>query len=160
MLKQNNHQSKERNEKKREAFTLSDKGSIRVMRPLHIAADLSWNYGEDVVVYDVRENSPFVSYYVVASAANDRRLNALVSTAKDALYDNFKEVDHTEGKNGSEWILIDAKDIVIQLFTKKERERVAFDYLYRNVPHKIVVAKEEPKYRRRKKPVRMYPAQD
>lgn len=141
---------------KKEAFVLANKGSIKSQRALHIAADLSWNFGEDVVVYDVRNNSPFVSYYIVASANNDRRLNALVATAKESLYDNYKEVDHTEGKNNSEWVLIDAKDFVVQLFTKKERERVDFDRLYRTVPHKIVVAKKEPEYRRRKKPVNPY----
>lgn len=132
-------------------FVLEDKGTIRSQRALHMAQDLSYNFGEDVVVYDVRDNSPFVSYYIVASANNDRRLKALVSTAKDTIYDNYHEVDHVEGRNDSNWFLIDCKDIVIQLFTKEERERVGFDELYKDVPHKIVKVKEEPQYRRKKK---------
>lgn len=130
-----------------------DKGSIRALRPLHIAQDLSYNWGEDVIVYDVRNQSPFVSYYVVASASNDRRLKALMATAKDSLWDNYKEIDHVEGRNDSNWILIDAKDIVVQLFTKEERSRVQFDSLYMECPHKLVVQKEEPDYKRRKRPV-------
>ena len=136
---------------KKEVFRLEDKGTITAVRPMHIAEDLSWNYGEDVVVYDVRNNTPFVSYYIVASATNDHRLRALVETAKDSLYANYKELKHTEGKNDSQWILLDAGDVVIQLFTKEERKRVAFDQLYQNVPHKIVEALKEPEYRRRKK---------
>jgi ribosome-associated protein len=130
----------------------TDKGSIKSARALHIAADLSWNYGDDVIVYDVRDKSPFVSYYIVCSATNDRRLRSLVQTAKESLYDNYKELDHTEGRNDSNWILLDAKDIVIQLFIKDERKAVDLDSLYQDCPHKIVKATEEPVYRKRKRP--------
>lgn len=132
-------------------FEYKDKGSIKSKRAIHIAQDLSYNFGEDVVIYDVRNSSPFVSYYIVASSKNEKRLRALVSIAKETLYDNYKEIDHSEGKNDSQWILIDAKDVVVQLFTKEERERVQFDALYKDVPHKMIVQKEEPIYRRRKK---------
>lgn len=141
---------------KKTSFKLENKGSITALRPLHIAADLSWNYGDDVVVYDVRNNTPFVSYYIICSAANDHRLRALVEAGKDALYANYKELKHTEGKNDSKWILLDAGDVVIQLFTKEERKRVAFDELYKDVPHKIVKADKEPVYRRRKKEVKEF----
>lgn len=130
----------------------SNKGSIRAVRPIHIAEDLSWNYGEDVVVYDVREKTPFVSYYIVASAQTERRLDFLKKTAEDSLYDNYKDVDHIEGRNDSKWILVDAHDVVIQLFTREERQRVDFDSIYQDCPHKVVKATAEPSYKRRKKP--------
>lgn len=133
------------------------KGTIKAVRPLHIAEDLSWNFGEDVMVYDVKEKTPYVSYYIVASATNERRLNALVQTAKDSLYDNYKDIDHTEGGRDSEWVLIDCKDIVVQLFTKKERERVAFDKLYQDCPHLLVKATKEPSYKKRKPKTPLYP---
>lgn len=137
--------------KKEEAFQLKNKGSIRVKRPINIALDLSWANGKDVVVYDVRNQTPFVSYYIVASAENDKRLSALLSKSKESVYDNYFEVEHVEGKNNSQWILVDCKEIVIQLFTAKERERMQYDQLYKDCPHKIVVAEEEPKYRKKKR---------
>lgn len=136
--------------KSKSKFT--SKGTIRAVKPIHIAEDLSWNYGEDVVVYDVREKTPFVSYYIVASAQTERRLDFLKKTAEDSLYDNYKEVDHIEGRNDSKWILVDAHDIVIQLFTREERQRVDFDSLYQDCPHKLVKSTSEPTYKRRKKP--------
>lgn len=132
-------------------FKLENKGRITSQRMIHIASDLSWNYGEEVVIYDVRERTPYVSYYIVASASNDTRLKALVQYAKESLYDNYKDLDHVEGRNDSNWILLDAKDVVIQLFTRDERKRVDFDKLYATCPHKIIVSKEAPKYRKRKK---------
>lgn len=132
--------------------TIQDKGRITSNRAIHIAEDLSWNYGEDVVVYDVRNNSPFVSYYIVATASNETRLRSLIQTAKETLYDNYKQLDHTEGGRESTWILLDAKDVVIQLFTRDERKRVGLDALYQECPHKVVKAMEEPKYRKKKRP--------
>lgn len=137
--------------KKEEKFELKNKGSIKVKRPIHIALDLSWANGKDVVVYDVRNQTPFVCYYIVASADNDKRLNSLLAQSKESAFNNYFSVEHVEGKNNSQWILVDCKDIVIQLFTTKERERVQFDQLYKDCPHKIVIAEEEPVYRKRKK---------
>lgn len=145
MLKKNNTS--------KTTFELKNKGTIHAVRPIRIAQDLSYNWGEDVVVYDVKEKTPLVSYYVVASAANSQRLKALTTYAKDSLYDNYKEIDHVEGGRESTWVLIDAKDIVIQLFTKEERARVQIDALYASCPHKVIVQKEEPNYKRRKKVV-------
>ena len=130
---------------------ISNKGRITSQRALHIAEDLSWNYGSDVVVYDVREKSPFVSYFVVCSAVNKERLKALYNAARETLYDNHKTIDHTEGRNDSQWILIDAKDIVIHLFTKDEREHFALDERYLDCPHKVVKALKEPVYRKKKR---------
>lgn len=136
---------------KTETFKLEDKGTITEDKPLHIALDLSWWIASDVVIYDVREVSPFVSYYIVASVNNLTRLESLKSYAEDSLYDNYCDIDHIEGKRDSDWILIDAKDIVLQLFTTESRNKVKFDELYKDVPHQIIVAKEEPKYERREK---------
>ena len=149
MLRKNNKNSIKSAPKKP---VYQDKGTITSQRALHVAEELSYNYGSDVIVYDVHNRTPYVSYYIVASAENDRRLQALQATAKDALYANYKEIDHTEGRNDSKWILIDAKDFVIQLFTKEERRRVDFDSLYMDCPHKLVIQKEEPQYRKRKRP--------
>ncbi len=129
-----------------------DRGRITARRPIYIASDLSWNYAEDVVVYDVRSKTPYVSYYIVCSAQTERRLENLVKTAEESLYDNYRELDHVEGKNGSRWILVDAKDIVIQLFTREERVRVDFDSLYQDCPHKCIEVDKEPVYRKRKRP--------
>lgn len=131
----------------------TNKGSIKALRPIHIAEDISWNYGEDVVIYDVRDKSPFVSYYIVCSSQNEHRLRALVQTAKESLYDNYHDVKNVEGKRESTWILIDSGDIIVQLFTKEERNRVDFDALYQDCPHKVIKALKEPSYKRRKKPV-------
>lgn len=130
---------------------LKDKGTIQSKRVIHIAQDLSYNGALDVVVYDVRRKTPYVSYYIVATSKNERHLNSLVKVASDSIYDNYKVLDHKEGKKDSKWILLDCKDVVIQLFTNEIRSEVEFDKLYSSCPHKVVEAYSEPIYRKKKR---------
>lgn len=131
--------------------TFTSTTKIDSARVRHVAEELSWNYGTDVVIYDVRERTPYVSYYIVCTASNDFRLQSLVQTADEALYDNFFDLHHKEGRNGSTWILLDAKSVVVQLFTKELRDHVQFDALYQDCPHEVIVALSEPKYPKRRK---------
>ena len=135
-----------------EPVKIERRGYIASKRARHIAEDLSWNFGEDVCILDVRNKSPYVSYYIVASASNDRRLQALKSAAEESIYDNYLELHHVEGRNGSTWILLDAGQFVIQLFTKSMRNEVNFDGLYKDCPCLPVNAEKEPVYRKKKRP--------
>jgi len=38
-------------------------------------------------------------------------------------------INHVEGKPETGWILIDAHHVIINLFTKEERERISLDEL-------------------------------
>ena len=76
----------------------------------------------DIVVYDMREISPFFDYFVISSATSDRQLQAAISHISNDLAE--KNFDHPkiEGKNSKSWILIDASDVIVNVFTKEERE--------------------------------------
>lgn len=130
---------------------IKNKGTITSKRAIHIAEDLSYNYGEDVVIYDVKDKTPYVSYYIVCSVSNETKMKKVIQVAEESIYDNYKNLDHKEGKNGSKWVLLDAHDIVVQIFLRDERTRVDFDSLYKECPHKVVIATSEPVYRKRKK---------
>ena len=76
----------------------------------------------DIVVYDMKEKSPFFDYFLIASSTSDRQLQASIShISKDLLEAGF-EHPRVEGKNSNSWILIDCKDIIVNVFTKDERE--------------------------------------
>lgn len=76
----------------------------------------------DIVVYDMREKSPFFDYLVLSSSTSDRQLRAAVTHIQNDLAKNGYEVANVEGKNSNSWILVDCKDIVVNVFTKDERE--------------------------------------
>ena len=133
------------------SLNIEDKGAIDDQKMINIASDLSYNHGDDVIIYDVREKSPFLSYYIVVSYSNESRLKKGVSVAEESLYNNNIVIDHKEGKNKSRWILIDGKEVVLQLFLKDERKRIDFDSLYLDCPHKVIVSEKEIDYEKREK---------
>ena len=70
------------------SLNIEDKGVIDDQKMINIASDLSYNHGDDVIIYDVREKSPFLSYYIVVSYSNESRLKKGVSVAEESLYNN------------------------------------------------------------------------
>ncbi len=75
----------------------------------------------DIVVYDMREKSPFFDYLVVSSSTSERQLNATMQHISKNLIENNYEAPNVEGKNSKSWILIDCQDIIVNVFTKEER---------------------------------------
>lgn len=76
----------------------------------------------DIVIYDMREKSPFFDYFIISSATSQRQLQAAVRHITDDLTINKFPSPSIEGKNSNSWILIDCKDIIVNVFTKEERE--------------------------------------
>jgi len=76
----------------------------------------------DIEIYDMSEKSPFSDYLVISSATSDRQLQAAVNHIQKDLVENNYEPARIEGKNSNSWILVDAKEIVVNVFTKEERE--------------------------------------
>ena len=76
----------------------------------------------DIEIYDMRNKSPFYDYLVISSASSDRQLQAAVNHIQDDLAKHKYPHPRVEGKNSNTWILIDCKDVVVNVFTKEERE--------------------------------------
>ncbi len=130
----------------KEAVVLKDKGRIRSKKVMNVALRLAAERGEDTVIYDVSSRNPLVRYAIITSGASDRRLESLTQEAEAALKDNGFVVDHVEGKNGSQWFLVDASSVVVHAFSREERERVKLDALYAPLPHKTITDDEVEAY--------------
>ena len=76
----------------------------------------------DIIVYDMKEISPFFDYFVISSASSDRQLNAAISHISNDLAKEGLESPKVEGKDSRSWILVDAGDVIVNVFTKEERE--------------------------------------
>ena len=85
---------------------------------------------EDITVIDVREKTPFAEYYVLASANNIRQIKALSEIVEEELSKKKYVVKHIEGTAESGWILIDAFHVIINIFSKEERERISLDQVF------------------------------
>lgn len=78
---------------------------------------------KDIKLYDYEKKSPFFDYVIVATAS-DRQSNAAVSYLKK---NNIVGLKNVEGRDKSGWVLIDAGDIIVHLFTEEQRKVYNFD---------------------------------
>ena len=71
----------------------------------------------------VREKSSFADYLVLATGGSIRQLNALVDEIEDkiAKYDLMPRA--IEGKQNSDWLLMDYVDVVVNVLTEDSREK-------------------------------------
>ena len=77
---------------------------------------------QDIVILDIAERSGFADFFVIADAGNARLLEALADEAEDKMALAGEILDHREGTGESGWILLDFGDIIINLFTKDQRD--------------------------------------
>jgi ribosome silencing factor RsfS/YbeB/iojap len=77
---------------------------------------------QDIDVFDMREKSPFFDYLIIASVTSNRQLQASYQHVSDELVKNGFPAPKIEGKQSETWVLIDAQDVIINVFTKEERD--------------------------------------
>ena len=86
--------------------------------------------GEDVVYIDVQDSNPLACYFIIASANSNRQALAIAQAIKDTCEINHITLRHVEGKNASDWVLIDANDYIIHIFTKEARIHYGLEKLW------------------------------
>jgi ribosome-associated protein len=78
--------------------------------------------GEDIILLDIREQSPFTDYFVICSGTSERQVRALVEGVREM---TKRELDitphHIEGEPLSGWVLIDYLDVVVHVFSPELR---------------------------------------
>jgi len=77
---------------------------------------------KDIEIYDMREKSPFFDFLVISSVTSNRGLKAAVEHLTDDLAKHQFSHPRVEGKHSNSWVLVDAKDIIVNIFTPEERE--------------------------------------
>lgn len=84
---------------------------------------------EDIAVFDVSDISPFASYYVIATAPNHRALGAIAELLEDKLEQEGLMRGKAEGTADSGWIIVEAEDVIVHLFTGVNRKEFALEDL-------------------------------
>jgi len=86
--------------------------------------------GDNVLVYDVKNRTPLADFYVIVTAKNPRQLNALADVVDELCTTNHFPIHHIEGKGKSnEWILVDAYDVIIHIFSEPARHSYQLEEL-------------------------------
>ena len=80
------------------------------------------NKAQNIICIDLKNKSYIADYMVIASGTSSRHLQALseilVSELKKKGLDNCR----IEGKDSSDWKLVDTQDVIVHIFHPEKRE--------------------------------------
>ena len=95
-----------------------------------IVASLEDDKAEDVVAMDLAGKAMFCDRMVIASGLADRQISAMAQHLAEKLHEAGIRRVPIEGANGSDWVLIDAGDIVIHLFKPEARAMYGLERMW------------------------------
>lgn len=96
------------------------KKSIQAAKIAYTALDEK--KGIDIVILDISEVSIISDYFVIASGSNSNQLKAMADEVEENLYKAGFKLNHIEGFQSQNWILLDFGDIIVHLFDKESRD--------------------------------------
>jgi ribosome-associated protein len=89
---------------------------------------------QDIVVLDVSEQLVITDCFVIASASNERQVNAIVDEIEEKMRLAGYKPARREGAREGRWTLLDFVDIVVHVQHQEERDFYALDRLWRDCP--------------------------
>lgn len=99
--------------------------------------------GTDLVAFDVTEQLAITDVFLLATAANDRQVGAVVDAVEERLRDEFDARPiRREGDRENRWVLLDYLDLVVHVQHTEERAFYALERLWHDCP-RIELAVEE-----------------
>ena len=87
--------------------------------------------GEDIKIIDVRQRTPFTDYYILATAPNMRAIGAYADALEDFFQERFEDLRQSEGQPESGWVLVDAGEVVVHLFSAAKRQEMNLEDLFK-----------------------------
>lgn len=86
--------------------------------------------GENLILIDIKNLAIFADYFIICSGTSDRMLGALAKSVIDFLHQSYQLPAVTEGEPREGWILIDAGDIIVHLFSPERRNYYKLEDLW------------------------------
>ena len=89
----------------------------------------------DLMVQEVRDLIGVTDYFVIATAANNRQVNAIVDEIEEQLRKQAHvKPYHREGTQDGTWALLDYGNIVVHVFQPETREYYRLEALWNDAP--------------------------
>ena len=99
--------------------------------------------GKEIVTLDLREPGTAVTdYFVICHANSKTQVDALADKVIDQVFENNRvKPYHVEGRDNTEWILIDFVDVVVHIFLQSARQFYQLEELWADA-EKVVKGEE------------------
>ncbi len=95
-----------------------------------ITDSLDEDKAENIVVLDLTGRAGFAERMVIASGLSERQLSAMAQHLERRLKEENLARPQVEGDQGSDWVLMDAGDVVVHLFMPESRELYALERMW------------------------------
>ena len=95
-----------------------------------IVSSLDDDKAENIVTLDLADKAAFCDRMVIATGQADRQITAMAQHLEEKLHAAGLKRVQIEGANGSDWVLIDAGDIVIHLFKPEARAMYGLERMW------------------------------
>ncbi len=82
------------------------------------------------MVLDMRKIANFCDYFVVCSAASQRRAAAIAELIEETFDQRGLKLQSSQGLREGVWILLDYSDVVVHIFFKEVRDYYALERLW------------------------------
>jgi ribosome-associated protein len=89
---------------------------------------------EDVVVIDVSGQLVITDCFVIASAPNERQVDAIVDAVEEKLREHGVKPVRREGAREGRWVLLDFVDVVVHVQHTEERGFYGLERLWKDCP--------------------------
>ena len=95
-----------------------------------IVASLEDDKAEDIVALDLAGRASFADRMVIATGLADRQISAMATHLNEKLREAGFKKPRIEGAGGTDWVLIDAGDIIVHLFKPEARALYALEKMW------------------------------
>ena len=83
---------------------------------------LDINKAQDIVSISLKDKSSMAEYMIIASGTSSRHIQALSEQVLEKLKDNGIYDSKIEGKDSTEWKLVDGIDLIVHIFHPEKRK--------------------------------------
>lgn len=87
---------------------------------------------EDITVLHLGPESSLADYFVIATGTSDPHLRALVNNVEAALRERNVDCVASEKASKSGWMVVDAYDVIVHVFTAETRRYFNLEGLWRD----------------------------
>ena len=87
----------------------------------NIIKTLDINKAKDIISIDLKNKSSMADYMIIASGTSSRHIQALSELVLEKLKNSGVKGSRIEGKDSSEWKLVDGIDLIIHIFHPEKR---------------------------------------
>jgi ribosome-associated protein len=87
-----------------------------------ILKTLDSNKALDIISIDLKNKSSMADYMIIASGTSSRHIQALSEQVLEKLKANGVKNSKIEGKESSDWKLVDGIDLIVHIFNPEKRK--------------------------------------